>query len=230
MMNTANIQTIIWDLDNTLYKFDDNQVEKWCEAVARSMLLRENIDILFEEAMALSLDGWKNYRNSNHHFIQKYGICPREAHLGMFTHTQHELITPCTQTPSLLGSLSGKRHAIVTFATKDWAKRVLDHTGLSGFFQTDMIIGAEDYEFESKEDSPLGIQTMLDKIGGNPLDTLFVEDTLQNLKPAKIYTGILTAYLHHGRPVNDNDMDYVDIVAADTPELLSKWFKTTPEA
>lgn len=229
-MDTANIQTIIWDLDNTLYKFSDDQVEKWCEAVVTAMLARDNIDLPFDEAMALSMDGWKSHRNSNHHFIRQYGICPREAHLGMFAHIRHDLIAPCIDTPRLMESMRGKRHAIVTYATKDWAHRVLDHTGLADFFQTDLIIGAEDYNFESKEESPKGIQTMLDKIGGNPLETLFVEDTLQNLEPAKRHTGVLTAYLHHDRPVNDGDMTHVDIVAKDTPELIQKWFKVKPEA
>jgi len=67
----------------------------------------------------------------------------------------------------------------------------------------------------------------LDKIGGNASETMFVEDTLPNLITAKAHTDIKAVYLHHDRPINDNDMHDIDLVVRDTPELL-KWFKEIP--
>lgn len=125
--------------------------------------------------------------------------------------------------------MADQNHVILTYATKEWATRVLDHTGLSEFFNPEFILGAEDYNFEDKADSPRGILTALDRIGGNGDEVMFVEDTLPNLKPAKENAGVNTVYLHHNRPINDNGMDFVDLSVQDTPELL-KWFKEIPEA
>lgn len=218
--NITHTNTIIWDLDNTLYKFTDEQIEMWHHSVCHSMTNR-GIGLDFDDALKLARKGWEEHRNSNHYFCENYGIGWQDAHMGMFEFLNHDLIAPCKQTPDLFKSMQTHRHAIVTFATKDWAKRILDHTGLSEFFQTDFIIGAEDYNFEDKSESPRGILTMLDKLGANPDETLFVEDTLPNLKPAH-EQGVVTAYLHHNRPGYDVLPDFVDITATDTPELLQK--------
>lgn len=218
--------TIIWDLDNTLYKFNPDQIEMWHRSVCTSMT-NKGVALSFDEAMELARKGWTEHRDSNHYFCKDHGICSREAHVGMFEFLSHELIAPCEQTPSLLKAMQTHRHAIVTYATKDWAKRILDHTGLAEFFQPEFVIGAEDYEFEDKADSPRGILTMLDKLGSNPSETLFVEDTMINLKPAH-EQGVVTAYLHHNRPGNDNLPSYVDITTTDTPELLVKLASKKP--
>jgi len=121
------------------------------------------------------------------------------------------------------------KHVILTLATSEWAHRVLAHTKLAEFFQPELIFGAEHYDFEDKATSPRGILMALDKIGGNPNEIMFVEDTLPNLKPAKEHAGVFITYLHHDRPMNDNEMDFVDLKVQDTPELL-KWFKEVPKA
>lgn len=220
------IKTFIWDLDNTLYKFDDNQVRLWHEGVVHYMQSK-NINITLDEGIEIAHKGWIDHRDSNHYFIKEHDLCKHETHVGMFAHVDHNMITPCTQTPDMMTEMKKHHHVILTYATRDWAHRVLDHTGLSEFFQPDFILGAEDYNFEDKAHSPRGILTALDKIGGNADEVLFVEDTLPNLITAKQHAGVKTAYLHHNRPINDNEMGDIDICVQDTPELL-KWFKEIP--
>lgn len=224
------IRTLIWDLDNTLYKFDkDGQQERlWHESVVNFMR-SQGINVTLEEGMEIAQKGWQEHRNSNHYFIENYGIGKNEAHVGMFTHINQNMIIPCEETPSLMHNMQEYRHVILTYATKEWANKVLNHAGLIDYFQPNMILGAEDYNFEDKAHSARGILTALDRIGGNAEEVLFVEDTLPNLRPAKEEAGVHTVYLHHNRPMNDNDMDFVDLTVQDTPELL-KWFKEIPSA
>jgi FMN phosphatase YigB (HAD superfamily) len=221
------IKTIIWDLDNTLYKYSDTQIQRWHEGVVRFMQSK-GVDMELEEAMALAHKGWEDHRDSNHYFIKNYGIDSQEAHIGMFQYIDQNMIDPCVETPSRMEFMRNHHHVILTYATKEWAHRILDHTGLKEFFHPDFILGAEDYNFEDKSHSSRGIMTALDKIGGNGNEVMFVEDTLPNLKPAKEDAGVYTTYLHHNRPTNDNEMDFVDLTVQDTPELL-KWFKEVPE-
>ena len=220
------IKTIIWDLDNTLYKYTDQQVQLWHEGVSKFMQ-SQGVNLPIDDAIALAHKGWLNHRDSNHYFIHQYGIDKNAAHIGMFEYIDKNMIDPCTETPSLMETMQNQHHVILTYATKEWANKILSHTGLSEFFHPDFILGAEDYNFEDKAHSPRGILTALDKIGGNADEVMFVEDTLPNLKPAKDHAGVHTVYLHHGRPINDNDMDHVDLTVEDTPALL-KWFKEVP--
>lgn len=224
------IKTIIWDLDNTLYKYDPEgrQTTLWHEGVVRFMQ-SHGVDISTEDGIKLAHQGWIDHRDSNYYFNEQYGVGKDVAHMGMFAHIDNNMITPCEETPSLMQFMRDHHHVILTYATKEWANRVLEHTKLSEFFNPDFILGAEDYNFEDKAHSPRGILTALDRIGGNPEDIMFVEDTLPNLKPAKENAGVNTVYLHHNRPQNDNEMGFVDLSVQDTPELL-KWFKEIPKA
>lgn len=221
------IKTIIWDLDNTLYKFNDNQVRLWHEGVVAYMQ-SIGVDITLEEGVEIAHQGWLDHRDSNHYFIKKHDLSKEETHVGMFAHVDKDMITPCHETPDLMQGMRDHHHVILTYATRDWAHRVLKHTGLDDFFHPDFILGAEDYNFEDKAHSPRGILTALDKIGGNADEVLFVEDTLPNLITAQQHAGIKTAYLHHNRPMNDNDVRDIDLCVQDTPELL-KWFKEIPK-
>jgi len=220
------IKTIVWDLDNTLYKFTDQQVALWHSGVCNYMV-SQGVGLNIDDAMELAHKGWVEHRDSNHYFIEQYNINQRDAHVGMFAHIDKNMITPCAVTPSMMNSMRDYRHIILTYATSEWAHRILDHTNLAEFFQPEMVFGAEHYDFEDKASSPRGILMALDKIGGNADEVMFVEDTLPNLQTAKTHSDIITTYLHHDRPINDNDMSQVDLTVRDTPELL-KWFKEVP--
>jgi len=219
-----NIKTIIWDLDNTLYKFSETHANEWHDSVCRYMTSKQKLDIPLDDAYALAEKGWLEHRNSNHYFVEDYNVNAHDAHVGIFEFLDHNMVHPCLETPGLMKDMTQYRHVILTLAISDWAKRILDHTGLSEFFHPDFILGAEHYNFEDKAHSPRGILTALDKIGGNANESLFVEDTLPNLKTAKAHTDVNTVYLHHNRAVNDNDTEFVDLCVQDTPELL-RWFK-----
>lgn len=219
-----NIKTIIWDLDNTLYKFGENHANEWHKSVCHYMKTRQKLDIRDDHAFTLAEKGWLEHRNSNHYFIKDYNVNAHEAHVGIFEFLDQNMVSPCVETPTLMSAMDDYHHVILTYATREWAHKILDHTGLADFFHPDFILGAEDYNFEDKAHSPRGILTALDKIGGNANEVMFVEDTLPNLKTAKDHTDIKTTYLHHNRAVNDNDMGCVDLCVQDTPELL-RWFK-----
>jgi len=220
------IKTLVWDLDNTLYKFYPEQVDAWNRATV-DYALQNGVTLPYDEALKLAEDGWLSHRNSGHHFTHTHGLCSRQMHIGVNNHLSEKMVTACLETPELMKAMREYRHVILTFAVRDWAKRVLEHTKLAEFFEPDYILGAEDYNFEDKAHSARGILTALELTGATPDEVLFVEDTLPNLKPAKEKAGVNTAYLHHSRPMNDNDMGFVDLKVQDTPELL-KWFKEIP--
>ena len=220
------IKTLVWDLDNTLYKFDPAQIDLWNRTTVE-YALKNGVALPYDEALKLAEDGWLTYRSSGYHFANTYGLCSRSMHIGVNAALPTTMVKACTETPELMKTMREYKHVILTYAIRDWAKRVLDHTRLAEFFDADYILGAEDYNFEDKAHSARGILTALELTGNNPDEVMFVEDTLPNLKPAKEEAGVNTVYLHHNRPMNDNEMGFVDLEVQDTPELL-KWFKVAP--
>lgn len=221
-MPASHIKTVIWDLDNTLYKFTGDQIWAWNNAAANNAI-KYIPSLSYDEAFAMANKGWLEHRHSSHFFHVDYDLCPHETHINIIKSMDEKIVIPCADTPNLF-TTSPHRNVILTFATRDWALRVLEHSGLLEFFDDHDIFGAENYNFEDKAHSPRGIQMTLDTIGGNADEALFVEDTMPNLITAKKHTNIKTAYLHHGRDVNDNDRKYLDIVTKDTPELFKDWF------
>ena len=222
------IKTLIWDLDNTLYKFDPSQIEKWNKTTTQ-YALDNGVELPYDKAYELATDGWLNFRNSGHHFSETYGLCSREMHIGVNKTLPANMVIACLETPELMKTMRDYRHVILTYAIRDWAIRVLEHANLAEFFEADYILGAEDYNFEDKAHSARGILTALELTGANPDEVMFVEDTLPNLKPAKEEAGVNTVYLHHNRKMNEDEMGFVDLKVQDTPELL-KWFKEIPAA
>ena len=223
-MPADKIETIIWDLDNTLYKFTDSPIDHWNDKTAE-YALSSGVKMSLEEATYLASQGWQSNQNSARYFVDDHGLDQHDLHIGVAKLLDEKSVIACIDTCTEVRTLHDKRHIILTYAMRDWACRVLDHLGLTDLFEPDLIIGADNYRFELKSESALGILTALERSGANPEQTVFVEDTLANLKPAKEQANVKTAYLHHDRPYTNQDMPYVDFITKDTPELVKKHFK-----
>jgi len=68
-----NIKTIIWDLDNTLYKFSDHHVLEWHTGVV-DFMQKNGVGISTQDGIDLAEKGWQDHRNSNHYFTEQYGV------------------------------------------------------------------------------------------------------------------------------------------------------------
>jgi FMN phosphatase YigB (HAD superfamily) len=214
-----NIDTIIWDLDNTLYKFDSKMMVGWNYQAAR-YFVETGFHLPMNDTQDLVNKGWEEYGNSIHYFTKDYGYEKSEVCKFVDSNLCTSYVSACDVSPLLFKELKPYKHLILTMAPSKWAFKVLNHISLKNHFEDDHIIGAEQYDFEHKSESPRGIKMALERAQSNAANTLFVEDTLANLKTAKIHTGVQTAYLHHDRPYNVDDVRFADVIVRDTPELL----------
>lgn len=219
-MSLTSIKTVIWDLDNTLYPYTERQIEHWHEVSVRAAI-DMGVRVTFEEGLRMARQSFAAHNFSAHIFREQYSLCHKAMHERMTARVKEDILPVCHITPQAFEKLPHIRHVIVTHAHKDWAERVLKHLGLRGYFETDAILGLEDYGFQHKHESNDGILRALDYAGGAAQDTVFAEDTLKNLAKAK-EEGVHTAYIHHGNVQfeNDNRPDYVDYQFAKAYELL----------
>ncbi len=219
-----DIKTIIWDLDNTLYPYTEEQIEHWHEATVRAAI-DLGAPITLEAGLHQARQSFAEHNYSSKIFVDTYGLCPRKMHAGLHPYSNEKILPVCMLTQESFEALPNVRHVVLTHAHRNWAERVLRHLGLRDFFEDDLIMGLEDYGYEEKHASNRGILQSLDQTGCNPEHALFAEDTLRNLERAKA-TGIQTAYVHHG-VTGDNDnrppfVDHVFLNAADVMMTLSK--------
>lgn len=219
-MILENINTIIWDLDNTLYPYTEEQIEGWHAACVHAAI-DMGVPVAFEEGMQIARDAFLMHNFSSAFFKQRYELCDRTFHKKMNSYARAEILPICELTPRLFKSLPHVRHVLLTHASREWGERALTHLGLRCYFEEGHILGLEDYDFQHKHDNNTGLQKALDIVGGRAQETIFAEDTLKNLEQGK-EEGVYTAYIHHGMfcSENDNKPDFVDLTYDKAHELL----------
>ncbi len=215
-MNPASIRAIIWDLDNTLYRFD-SIFEDACNRAAAKTICGMVPGLHFDDAFAAAVDSYAQHGYSGKALIARYNLSYDAYH-----YPYHEAIdeTMLARNDAMIAGLFalGRPQAILTNASRHWAERALVHLGMKEFFPDDFIFALEDSAFEAKSHSVRPFTMAQEKLGAAPHETLVVEDTVKNLKVPKDM-GFQTALIHHGR-VPDERHPFIDREYADTLELL----------
>jgi len=215
------VKTVIWDLDNTLYPYTDAQIEHWHEAAVKAA---QDMGVMIDavEGMKMARQSYETHHYSAKVFQDNYDLCTRDLHMRMTAYSQERILPVCGLTAEAFEKVPHLKHVILTHGHKDWADRVLRHLGLRDYFETQHILGLEDYDFEYKDLSNRGLLMALDTVGGTASDSVFVEDNLKNLSKGK-EEGVQTAHIHHGTfcPLNDNKPSFVDHSFVKAHELLA---------
>lgn len=213
-MNASSIRGIIWDLDNTLYRFDA-VFEEACNRAAAKTICDMVEGLSFEDSFAAAEESYNTHGYSGKALIARYNLAYSDYHFPY-----HEAIdeTILQKNDAMLRALAalGRPQVIVTNASRHWAQRVLVHLGMKEFFPDTHIIALEDSDFEAKAYSPRPFSMAQDIIGCMPQHILVVEDTVRNLSVPKDM-GFHTALIHHGRVPKERhafiDMEYPDTLA-----------------
>lgn len=226
----------VWDLDNTLYpdcRPDGSRISlRFVESFLHTanVLLPDLGDDLVVDRMTRSflLCGMSCGGFSD--IAPDYGYAPKELMEALHSTTGRrwfEIVTRdypdhfsnCPDTISLFSLLSDQmRHGCLTHScSENWAAPVLKRLGYARFFET--VMGPTHYDFESKQLSTRPLKIALEKLGAEPHEAFFVEDSLRNLEKAKdLSSRLLTVLVHHGHPP-DVLPPYVDL-AIENPKVL----------
>lgn len=128
-----------------------------------------------------------------------------EQHAGIFA--------PCADTNRLFSTLRPHiQHGLLTLSCVDnWARPLLMRQERLHYFEGNALIGYAEAGFVSKADSTRPLKMTMDLLGAKPQETVFLEDSLPNLKKAKeLDERICTVHVCYGRPQACLP-DYVDI-------------------
>lgn len=188
-----NIKAIIWDLDNTLYEFT-NEFYHAVNIAAAKAAIKAGLNLPLDKATKIARQSYLAEGQSKAWFIRDYGMDPVQMHHDIHEEIDEKLIRPCPYLPPLFAQLKTK-HVIVTHASVNWGKRILDHIGLRPHFADTHIIGLETADFAYKNKSPKMFEIAMAQTN-TPIDqTLVVEDREDNLiipKEMGLRTALIT--------------------------------------
>lgn len=215
MTDFSHIRGIIWDLDGTLYRYNQIFLHA-CNLAAARTVLDLGLDMTFEDAVALAAESEKQHGNSFRLFAD-HGIKYEDFHLPFHKSVDTTILQKNQEMKDALDSLKLPM-VILTNASREWAIKTMQHLEIFDLFGEGRILALEDANFEAKAYSTKGFQRALDIMNLKAAEVLMVEDLARNLIQAK-GLGLTTALVHHQK-IPDDAVAHVDCFFANTIDLV----------
>jgi putative hydrolase of the HAD superfamily len=183
------IETWIFDLDNTLYPASCRLFDQIHTRMTR--FISERLTLSPEAALALQKTYFREYGTTLRGLMTVNGIDPAD-----FLAYVHDIDLACVPAnPVLVEALAmlPGRKIIHTNGSERHAERLLDHLRITGYFSGIFDIAAAGYE---PKPALVGYQELLRRHEVTPSTALMVEDIARNLVPAATL-GMTTAWVHN---------------------------------
>ena len=198
MIYQNSFQNWIFDLDNTLYDINLGLFKKISNRITDFIMSKYSLDI--DQAKKIQKEYYLKYGLTLRGLIVEKKLEPEEF-LDYVHDVEHPELKRNDQLISKIRILEGKK-IIFTNATSNHAKKILKILELEHDF--DQIIDIKDLEYIPKPDkrSYKKLLECLNLNKENLAKTIFFEDTVKNLIPAK-ELGITTVWMKNS--INEKD-------------------------
>ncbi len=199
-LDTCKIKAVIWDLDNTLYRFTE-EFRHHCNLAAAKTAQDLGIQLSYDDTFKLAQKSEAENGYSIHGYIVHHGFSYESMHVPYHDNideTTIEIIEGVTEKMRALNL----PQVILTNASRRWAHRVLKHIGLEDFFDDSMITAVEDVNFKAKSESRDGFNRALKALKLPAENVVMVDDLDRNLIiPHEM--GLQTVYMAYNDPIAD---------------------------
>ena len=198
MIYQNSFQNWIFDLDNTMYDINLGLFKKISNRITDFIMFKYSLDI--DQAKKIQKEYYLKYGLTLRGLIVEKKLEPEEF-LDYVHDVEHPELKKNDQLISKIRILEGKK-IIFTNATSKHAKKILKILELEHDF--DQIIDIKDLEYIPKPDKR-SYKKLLECLNLNKENlnkTIFVEDTVKNLIPAK-ELGITTVWMKNS--INEKD-------------------------
>ncbi len=220
MTSLKNINGVIWDLDNTLYRFDDTFLHV-CNRAAAQTMLELGLQNTEDEAFRMALNSYHQCGNSFRVFMEM-GFDYTQIHHAYHDRVSHDAIILIHELSETMESLPQKM-VVLTNASRPWAQKILLKTKLDSVFRDHNIVALEDVAFKAKSQGADGFLLAKDRGGMAKLENeeiIVVEDIAHNLIHAKNIR-MATALVHRPK-ANDDHIDHHFEEVMDLCKFLKK--------
>ena len=198
MIYQNSFQNWIFDLDNTIYDINLGLFKKISNRITDFIMSKYSLDI--DQAKKIQKEYYLKYGLTLRGLIVEKKLEPEEF-LDYVHDVEHPELKKNDQLISKIRILEGKK-IIFTNATSKHAKKILNILELEHDF--DQIIDIKDLEYIPKPDKR-SYKKLLECLNLNKENlnkTIFLEDTIKNLIPAK-ELGITTVWIKNS--INEKD-------------------------
>ena len=210
----SHIDTWIFDLDLTLYPPEANIMAQVRDRIA--LFVQDYFKISADEAHHIRYNYWQKYGTTLGGLMQEHAVEPH-GYLDFVHDVDMSLLTPAPELRKLIAALPGRK-LVFTNADAPYAERVLAARGLSDLFEDIFDIHRMEHRPKPHRDSYVSFCQELEI---STKDALFVEDSAQNLVPAKAL-GMTTIWVKHAGEADSSGLeDHIDHEIADVTQWLS---------
>jgi len=211
-------KVIIWDLDNTLYRETPEFADMLDEAMAQALVEDLGVPMSVQDCKALVKQSYKQYRDGGEVFYREYNISPKDLSDTYHFRKPVEKIVPYDHLAERMAKLDAEQF-VFTASNRYASERILKQIGLYEMFK-DRYYSVEDFgEFHKNESADIYLKYCA-KIGKDPQDCLFVDDSYSNLEFAK-EAGMKTARIYY-KNNSARDKSYIDMAFKGIDEFLAK--------
>lgn len=200
-------KVIIWDLDNTLYKETPEFADLLDETMAKALIEDFNIPMTLMECKERVKESYRIYRDGGELFYKEYHISQKELSDAYHFRKPVDKIIPYEDLANKMSLLDAEQY-IFTASNRYASERILKRIGLFDMFK-DRFFSVEDFgQFNKNKDAEIYLQYCR-KIGKNPEECLFVDDSYSNLEYAK-QAGLTTVRIYYQNN-SAKDKTYIDM-------------------
>src|SRR5215472_7145110 len=209
------IETWIFDLDNTLYPASCRLFDQIHARMTR--FIADRLDLTLEAALVVQKTYFREHGTTLRGLMTVDRVDPED-----FLSFVHEVDLACVpRNPVLVAALAALpgRKIVHTNGSRRHAERLLDHLGIAGSFCGILDIEAAGYE---PKPALAGYHELLKRHGVTPDTALMVEDIARNLIPAAAL-GMTTAWVRNPAEwgVDGADGDHIHHIIDDLGGFLT---------
>lgn len=199
-VDTGKIKAVIWDLDNTLYRFSE-AFRHQCNLAAAKAAQDMGIQLSYDDTLKLAQKSETEHGYSIHLYVTHHGFSYDSLHVPFHDNIDETTIELVEGVAQGLRDLNLPQ-AILTNASRGWAYRVLAHMDVRDLFPDRMITAVEDVGFKTKSESREGFERALRALGLPAEQVVMVDDLDRNLIiPHEM--GMQTVYMAYDDPIAD---------------------------
>ena len=214
----SQINTWIFDLDNTLYSADSGIFQQVHDLMGKYVSSYLNIDI--DEAKKIQREYYKKHGTTLRGMMDNHGVDP-DHFLAAVHKLDYSIVGPNHQLNEELKKLIGRK-IIYTNANMQHVISVLDRIELSNFFDEIYDIKSANY-VPKPEITPY--EQIIKKYDLNPKSTAMFDDIAKNLVPAK-NLGFTSIWIDAGYENFSDDIksskNFLDYTTTDLHLFLEK--------
>ncbi len=198
---------IIYDLDDTLYNKTEEFADLLDATMAQALIEDLGLKLDFETTKNLVTESFKIYRDGGEIFFRDYGINPKDLFIAYHKRKPVDKIVPYDNLLEKLEKVPAEQY-VFTASDRYASEKILKHLGLWNFFKN-RYYSVEDFGVYKKNESADVYKRYCQKIGVNPQDCVFVDDSYSNLEYAK-QAGMTTVriYYHNNSAKDKTYIDY----------------------